>query len=187
MRFALAAMLALAPAWAQIAKPVAATAATGTPAGTPKAQPRVALSFVSAVEKTFDGMLRSYNFNDPIDLLGSTRGVYLDGYGTVFTAEVSLIVTPGISPFHQTITEPEKASVHQRKLSRLPVLKQMMSTWLKTINQQQFTGIPDNEQLVLAVRLLYLPWEKTEGMPAMITVKGTHRGILAGQIQTDEQ
>ena len=35
---------------------------------------------------------------DPIDMLGGTRGLYLAGYGTVFTTELSLIVTPGNLP-----------------------------------------------------------------------------------------
>jgi len=181
MKLAAVLVLALVPAWAQLAKPVVASSA----AGAPKVQ-RVSLASLTFLEKAFDNRLTSYNLNDPIDLLGATRGLYLDGYGVVFTTELSFIVTPGISPFHQTITESEKALVYQRKVARLPVLIQLMTDMVKS-SAQQLTLVPDNEQVVLAVKLLYLPWERTDGLPGMIVMKASRRAAAAGQIQTESQ
>lgn len=180
MRLAAALILALVPASAQLSKP----AATASMAGGSKAN--VSLASLTVIEKSFDGRLQSFNLNDPIDLLGATRGLYLEGYGAIFTTELSLIVTPGISPFHQTISEPEKDLVHKRKASRLPALRQLMIEMMRNA-AQQLNLMPDNEQVVLAVRLLYIPWEKTDGLPGLIVMKANRRAALAGQIQSQEE
>jgi hypothetical protein len=39
---------------------------------------------------------------------------------------------------------------------------------------------------VIAVRLLYLPWEDTHGLPAQIVMKGDRRAA-AGSVQMEEQ
>jgi len=40
---------------------------------------------------------------------------------------------------------------------------------------------------VLSVRLLYLPWEDTTGLPAQLLMSATRREVLNGQIKTEEQ
>src|SRR5438046_10620376 len=66
---------------------------------------KIAPQTFTELEKHFDTKLATrYGPNDPIDLLGGTRGIYLDGYGIVFTTDVSLIVTSPINPFHREIT-----------------------------------------------------------------------------------
>ena len=86
----------VAAAAAPVAAPVAAPSATVTP--TEKL--RVPRQTLTDVERHFDTKLASVGgANDPIDLLGAARGIYLDGYGLVLTAEASLIVTPGLNPF----------------------------------------------------------------------------------------
>src|ERR1039458_6032748 len=62
-----------------------------------KAAP-IALGTFSTLENGFDRKLTGYNINDPIDLLGRTRGIYLDGYGALFSTEISLLVKPFIHP-----------------------------------------------------------------------------------------
>jgi hypothetical protein len=124
--------------------------------------------------------------NDPIDLLGASRGIYLDGYGVVFTVEASLIITPGLNPFHSVMTEPEKEKVHQRKLDRLPMLKQLVRDMWRD-SATALTSIPDNQQVVIAVRLLYLPWEDTRGLPGEIVMKGDRRAAVTGAVQMEEQ
>ena len=52
------------------------------------------------LERTFDIRLFDPALKEPFDSLGDgTRGLYLAGYGTIFTTQLSLIVTPGDSPF----------------------------------------------------------------------------------------
>src|SRR5947208_1322338 len=113
-------LLATIPAFAQIAThptPAAASMpANPSPivGGAPKAEPRQArtglkipLSAFVNIERTFDVRLAGLDADKlgPIDALGTTRGIYLDGYGAIFTAEIGLIVTPTINPFNKVITE----------------------------------------------------------------------------------
>ena len=53
---------------------------------------------LASVEKSLDVGVRRLDPNDPYDLLGFTRGVYVPGYGVVLSAEVNLVIT-FISPF----------------------------------------------------------------------------------------
>jgi hypothetical protein len=48
------------------------------------------------------------------------------------------------------------------------------------------TMVPSNEQIVLAVRLMYKSWEDTKGLPGQIIVKGT-RGAGLSAVQMEEQ
>ncbi len=67
------------------------------------------------IERAFDDKLRTLGEPNTVDLLGATRGLYLGGYGAVFTAEISLVSPPAIYPFHPVISPAEKAQVHQRQ------------------------------------------------------------------------
>jgi hypothetical protein len=185
--------LSLAPAWAQLPRPTAAAPATTASAAAPAAavtsteKPRVTRQAISDLERRLDTKLSSLGAaNDPVDLLGAARGIYLDGYGVVLTAEASLIIAPGLSPFHQEITQPEKEKVHQRKLDRLPMLKQVMRDMWRD-SAMALTAIPDNQQVVVSVRLLYLPWEDTRGLPGEIVMKGDRRAAVTGAVQMEEQ
>jgi hypothetical protein len=193
-------VLSLAPAWAQLPRPPAAApsaARAAAPPAAPAAAPsatvttteklRVPRQTLTDVERHFDTKLASVGgANDPIDLLGAARGIYLDGYGMVLTAEASLIVTPGLNPFKTEMTAPEKEKIRQRKLDRLPALRQAMrDVWRDSATT--LTSIPDNQQVVIAVRLLYLSWEDTHGLPGEIVMKGDRRTALAGAPQTEER
>src|SRR5690242_18102299 len=147
------------------------------------------LSAFVALERTFDGKLASIPASDhkePIDLLGATRGLYLNGYGVVFTTEMGLILTPTVNPFNRTITEDQKARVHSAKISRLAVLKQMMAESLRDM-AGTLAQVPDTEQVVLAVRLDYLNWENTAGLPGLVVARADRRSAMAGNIQIEEQ
>ena len=189
-------VLSLAPAWAQLPRPPAAAPAVASAAApapaprasvTPTEKSRVPRQALSDLERRMNTKLASLGGdNDPIDLLGAARGIYLDGYGVVLTAEASLIVAPGLSPFHQEVTQPEKEKVHQRKLDRLPMLRQVMRDMWRD-SATTLAAMPDNQQVVIAVRLLYLPWEDTHGLPAQIVMKGDRRAAATGAIQIEEQ
>jgi len=180
--------LSLALAWAQLPRPPAAAPAAAPPAAaTPTEKPRVPRQTLTDLEKRLNNKLASYGgANDPIDVLGAARGIYLDGYGVVFTVEVSPIMTPNINPFHTVMTEPEKVKIHQRKLDRLPVLKQLLrDAWQESATA--LTSVPDNQEVVVAARLLYLNWEDTRGLPGEIVMKGDRRAAVTGAIQMEEQ
>jgi hypothetical protein len=186
-----AALLALAvAAWGQIApRPIRAASNPAAPPimPNPAKAMKIAPQTFTLLEKRFDNELATIGGpNDPIDLLGTTRGLYLDGYGAVFTTEVSLIVTPQPNPFRQQITKEEAARVHERKVARLPVLKRAMAEMMRN-SAMTLIQIPDSHRIVLALRLLYLPYEDTTDLPAQVLMSATRRDVLNGSIKTEDQ
>jgi hypothetical protein len=182
-------LLAAAPLCAQLAQPVraASTATVNSTLPNPSKAMKIAPQTFKDLEIRFDTQLASIGGpNDPIDILGTTRGLYLDGYGAVFTTEMSLIITPRINPFHQQMTKEEVAAVHRRKLARLPELKQAMADMMKS-SAMTLIQIPDSQQIVVAVRLLYLPYEDTTGLPAQLLLSASRRDVLNGQVKAEEQ
>ena len=185
MRPAIVFLLLAGAAAAQIA-PAASKAAAPASGFGARSMP-IALGTFSDLERRFDAKLGGIGGpNDPLDLLGTTRGLYLTGYGAVFTTELSLVITPTTNPFRQTISDELKNQVHQRKVARIPVLKQAMREMLKTAAMTMIQ-VPDNQQFVYAVRLEYLKWEDTMGLPGLIVMKADRRGALNGDIKTEEQ
>ena len=170
-------------AFAQVAKQPASFGSAVIPA----VRGHIAPQTFTELEKRFDSRLTSIGgANDPVDLLGTTRGIYLEGYGAVFTTEASFIITPTVNPFRQTISKELAAQVHQRKTARVPLLRQAMQDMMKTA-AATLLQIPENQQVVVAVRFLYLPWEDTTGLPAQIIMKADRKSAMAGNIQTEEQ
>jgi hypothetical protein len=135
------------------------------------------------LEKAFDVRLEAMDSKDPLDLLGGTRGLYVQGFGTVFTTEVSLIVTPGISPFRPTISDELKLQVHQRKLAHLPQLEDLMKDLMK-VSALTLNPLPDDQKVMYAVRLRYLPYENTAGLPAQILMTSDKKSAILGDIKT---
>src|SRR5437870_2914512 len=74
---------------------------------TPAETPRITLAKVVNTEKLISSQLASLYPDEPWFLIGQTRGVYLDGMGVVFSAEINLATGPSLSPFKQTITKEE--------------------------------------------------------------------------------
>ena len=176
-------LLAVLPAGAQVT--VGKVAGVSLPGVHQKL--RISLGTFSELERRFDAKLSSLGgVNEPIDLLGATRGLYLEGYGAVFSTEVSLLVAPGISPFKPVISEQEKALVHRRKVERLPKLKEAMREFVRTAAMTLFV-VPDDQQIVVAVRLDYMKWEDTMGLPGLIVAKADRKGAVADDIKLEEQ
>jgi len=133
---------------------------------------------LAGVEKSCDGRFMKAYATDSFDLLGATRGVYLEGYGAVFTAELDLIVSPSLSPFHPRFTKQEIARVHRLKLERLPVLKQSMRDLL-VASASSLETLPPNEQIVLAVTLFHYSWEDSSGIPSQIVMQAERQKLLS--------
>jgi hypothetical protein len=176
MRPVLAILLALAPLSAQVARPVSANARVS--GGIETAPPRVTLTSLAGLARGFDRSFRMYAVTDPIDVLGNTRGIYLDGFGAVFTTELSPVFTPGLSPFQPNISQQDKEKVRQRKLARLPVVERLMNSMLQSAAKD--LAVPDDQQIVVAVNFVYLPYEDTSGLPGQMVVKATRHAILSG-------
>lgn len=103
-----AVLLVAAAAWAQV--PVE-TVALGTTAERPAVSPAV----MTDLEKQLDKRVSMVGANDPIQLLGLARGVYVKGFAVVITQEISLVQKPFPNPFRQSITPFEAAQIHKRR------------------------------------------------------------------------
>ena len=157
------------------------------PVSVVKTTDRVSVSTMSSLEKRFNERLSTlFDGNDPLDLLGNTRGVYLEGYGAVFTAEVSLVVTPAITPFRARITKEVADGVRQKKIQRMPVLQTAMKEMLRNMGAT-FIPVPDEPQMVLVVRFYYEPWEDMNGMPSQIIMKASRTNAMKGDVQVEVQ
>jgi len=141
-------------------------------------KPRVTRGSLAPLESTFDVRISRAGQEDPFDLLGNTRGVYLDGYGVVFTTELNLIVTPPITPFRPQVSKEEIERIHQRKVAKLQVLKKAMREMLAS-SAAAIDGLPPNEQVVIAVTLFYYSWEDREGLPSQILLQAP-KSVLVG-------
>ncbi len=133
----------------------------------------------------FEDTIKRLDVNDPIQP-NACAGIYVNGYGMVFTLPLILASTPAISPFHMKITPAEVVSTHTRKLAHLPTLK----TTMKQMLVDAFKGLPKlppNEKIALGVRVFYQYWEDRTGLPALIVVSADRASALAGNIQVDEQ
>src|ERR1700722_12406620 len=144
----------------------------------PQPAARLTRAVLSGQEKNFDHGFQKASVTDPFELLGPTRGVYLEGYGVVFSSELCLIVTPNVNPFHQVFTAQEKACIHERKLQRLPLLKQDMREML-IASAVSLENLPPSEQVVLAVTLFRYSWEDSSGLPAQIVMQAERQKLLS--------
>src|SRR5688572_4414092 len=89
----------------------------------------IARETFASMEKEFDQRLLK-PVENPFHVLGTTRGLYVEGFGAVLTTELNLVVGPTISPFRPELTKQEVAALKQRKLERLPILKEIMRSTL---------------------------------------------------------
>jgi hypothetical protein len=192
MKYA-ALFLLIVPAFAQLGSRSTPAAAAMPPSGGTAAiakqagAGRIPLGTFVALERGFDVKLAAMaDGNGPVDLLGATRGIYLDGYGVVFTTEMGLIMTPTINPFNSTITPEQKNRVHSAKITRLPALKKAVTEMVKNA-ATSLSQVPETQQIVVAVRLDYLNWENTTGLPGLVLARADRRSAMAGNIQLEEQ
>lgn len=134
------------------------------------------------LERDFDYSLKTADANTPLDLLGATRGLYVQGYGAVFTTEVDLAWNNLNPMFVRVITPEYTIDRHARKMKNLDVLKKQMQTMVT--NMSKTLDLPPGDHLVLAVRLLYLSWEDRTGLPDQIMMTADRRG---GEVKVDIQ
>lgn len=142
-------------------------------------QARAVNASVIGIEKKLDDRFVHVSPDEPFFLLGTTRGVYLDGYGAVFTAELNLVAGPMRTPFgSKPITKDVIAQHRQKKLERIPKLRAEMRMMLAQ-TAAALDGVPDNEQVVLVVDLTSYPWEDMAGVPCQIIVQGQKSALAA--------
>lgn len=138
---------------------------------------RVTRTNMVTLEKLTDSKVVQLDATNPADVLGPTRGVYLDGYGAVFTAEVDLNPYAAPNPFRPSYSEADIAKLRVQKQNRIETLKKKMVESLVVI-ARSLEGVPPNEQVALAVTIPYYVWEKSAGMPKQILIQAPKAALL---------
>ena len=133
---------------------------------------------IVSVQKSIDGKLAHIWQDEPFFVLGTTHGVYLDGYGAVFTAEVNLVTAP-ISPFMPVPSKEMIAHHHQKKVERIPQLKEEMRKLLAQTAASMDT-LADTDRVAIAVSLTSYSWEPA-GLPCQIIMQGQKGALLAAR------
>jgi hypothetical protein len=131
---------------------------------------------MAAVERSMYEKMLKFNVEAPADVLGLPRGIYLDGFGVVFTAEFSPLVTPGISPFRPVMSKEQIAQIRAAKEQRMPQVRAMMRQMLVDA-ASTLDRLPKNEQVVLGMVMFYTKWEDRGRMPRVITMHA-EKGVL---------
>jgi hypothetical protein len=137
---------------------------------------RAAMTSIVSVQRSIDGKLAHMWPDEPFFVLGTTHGVYLDGYGAVFTAEVNLVTAP-VSPLMPVPTKEMIALHHQKKFERIPQLEQVMREAMAQA-AASMTTLADTDRVVLAVSLTSYSWEPP-GLPSQIVMQGQRGDLVA--------
>jgi hypothetical protein len=144
--------------------------------------PRVLRTTLAAAEKSLDNRFAGLWSDNPFIMLGPTRGVYLEGYGAVFTAEVNLVAGPQIGILTPSMTKASIALHRQKKIERIPELKKAMAKALaETAASPEMAAVPPDEQIVLVAFLSHFPWEDISELPTQIMMQGTKKKLLEAQ------
>ena len=138
----------------------------------------VARPAIAAMELGLDAKYAGLWPNDPLLLLGTTRGLYLDNYGAVFTTELNLVAAPPRTPMTPAVpNKPDIDRMHAEKINRVAALKTAMRGFLAD-TATSLDMVPADQQVVLAVTLARYPWEPTSKLPAHIVMQGRRSDLL---------
>lgn len=141
--------------------------------------PRVARSTIAITEKNLDNRFTRLWNDNQVPVLGPSRGVYLEGYGIVFTTEVNVVAGPPLTLFNPAITKEYAAEHRKTKLKRIPELKaELQKALVDAASSKELAAVPQEEQVVLLVFLSHFPWEDLNGMPAQIMLQGSKKKLM---------
>jgi hypothetical protein len=167
-----------APALAAPPPPAAPSPAASVQGGASDT-PRVGRNLIAAAEKNLDNRFTRLWDDNPFVVLGPTRGVYLDGFGGVFTAEVNLVAGPVVGIMTPPRTLAEIARHKKKKSERIPELKKALQLALAELAASpEMAAVPPDEQIVLVAFLSHYPWEDLTGLPAQITMQGSKQKLV---------
>ena len=132
---------------------------------------------LAAVERSIYNKLAKFHVEAPADILGLPRGIYLDGYGAVFTAELGTLLTPGMGPFRPAIGKDEIAQIRAAKEKRMPEVRTLMQQMLVDA-AATLDRVPSNENIVIGFVFFYNKWEDRGKMPKMITMRAGKAALI---------
>jgi hypothetical protein len=140
---------------------------------------RVPRKALAAVEGSMNDKFRTVSA-DPYDLLGTARGTYLDGYGALFTVELQLVYLTAPMPFRGAYTPQELTTMHDRKIKKLPVMKETMRGLLAAAGST-LDSMPTTERVSMEAILWHYSWEDSTGIPQRIFMSVEKGKLLKAQ------
>jgi hypothetical protein len=138
--------------------------------------PRISRNAMAALEKSIDERVLHLWTEHPWVLLGNTRGVYVQGFGTVLTAEINLVTGPTMM-MRTGVTAEEKAAHRVKRIKRFPELRAELRKVLMDAASTLET-MPAEENLVFCAFLSKYPWEDVSGLPAQLILTGQKKKLL---------
>jgi hypothetical protein len=140
--------------------------------------PRVTRSMLIDVEKALDTRVSKSTSDNPFLLLGPTRGVYLEGYGAVFTAEINLVAISAPALMFKPMNTKEQIEEHRKKkVARLPELRRAIREAIVEAAAMLKT-LPPDQQVVFVALMAKYPWEDVTGLPQQIMMQATKKQLM---------
>jgi hypothetical protein len=136
----------------------------------------VARKAIRAMEDSLDKRFGTMWPDNPVAVVGPARGVYLEGYGAVFTTELNL-ANEGVALMHPFLTTQEKAQVVKKKIDRVPQLRKALQEALMG-TAASLDAMPPDEQVVIQVVLDRFSWEEAPTYPAEVIAQSTRQKLL---------
>ncbi|HEY4363326.1 MAG TPA: hypothetical protein VGN17_20330 [Bryobacteraceae bacterium] len=138
--------------------------------------PRVNRGSLRPVETSLDTRISRLWPDNALTLIGSTRGVYLDGYGAVFSAEVNT-VQANTFLMHPSLSKEEMDQVKQKQIARVPELTtELKKALVDSAASLDPLGPTDN--VVISVILDHYSWEDKGSLPTQITLQAQKSKLL---------
>jgi hypothetical protein len=138
--------------------------------------PHVSANLLKAVETSLDAKVSGLWDDNPMSLIRRTRGLYLEGYGAVFTVDVSPVLST-TSMMHPTVTKEEVVRAHKVRIERIAQLKQVMRLAVADA-ASSLDPVPADDEVTLVVYLAYHDWEDVSGTPGQLTFRGKKKALI---------
>jgi hypothetical protein len=138
--------------------------------------PRVTRIQMERLENGLNNTLLKFTTDNSHTLIGLSRGVYVDGFGVVLTAEV-ILVNSSINIMHPVPSKEDIELMHKKKIERVPLLKRVLKDALVSA-AASLDSISPEEQITIAVILPRFQFEDASGIPIQITVQGQKKKLL---------
>jgi hypothetical protein len=140
------------------------------------AAPRVSGNVLKVVEISLDDRIKSLWAENPFSVIRLTRGLYLEGYGAVFTVDVSPVLST-TSMMHPTVTKDEIVKAHKARVERIGQLKQAMRLAVADA-AASLEPVPADDQVTLVVYLAHHEWEDVSDTPGQLTFRGKKKALI---------
>jgi len=152
-----------------LAVPICAAAIAAT-------TPRISGNLLKVVETSLDDRVKSFWPDNPFSVTRLTPGLYLDGYGAVFTMDVSPVLST-TSMMHPTVTKDEVVKAHKVRLERVAQLRTAMRLAVADA-ASSLDPVPADDEVTLVVYLTYHEWEDISGTPGQMTFRGKKKALI---------